>query len=100
MTDLILMFLLSHPQRLTAIGRAVYRFAALQVAAGVVAQTALSTLRSAHDGGGYRWLSDVWPGWSAWWIPESVVGMIVVTAIGTIGLALAYRGRQWDRGWV
>lgn len=100
MTDLVLMFLLSQPHRLTALGRLLYRLAAFQVATGVLAQTALSTLRRSHSGVGFRWLSDVWPAWPTWWVPESVVGMIAVTALGTIGLAVAYRGRQWDRGWV
>jgi hypothetical protein len=100
MTDLILMFLLSQPHRLTTLGRVLYRLAALQVAAGVAAQTVLSALRRTHDGAGFRWLGDVWPGWPAWWIPETVVGMIAVTTLGAVGLALAYRGRQWDRGWV
>ena len=100
MTDLVLMFLLSQPHRLTAIGRVLYRLAALQVAAGVVAQTVLSALRRTHAGGGYRWLGDVFPSWPAWWVPETVLGMIAVTTVGAIGLALAYRGRQWDRGWV
>lgn len=100
MTDLVLMYLLSQPHRLTTVGRLLYRLAASQVALGVITQTILSALRCTHGGNGYRWLSDVWPRWPAWWIPETVLGMIAVTTVGAIGLALAYRGRQWDRGWV
>lgn len=100
MTDLLLTFFLARPHHLTRIGRAVYRFAAFQVVAGVVAQIVTTALRQSHPNGGYRWLSDVWPELPTWWIPETVVGMIAVTLLAAIGLATAYGGRRVERQWV
>lgn len=98
MPDVIVNILLAQPHRMTLLGRFLYRMAALQVVVGVVAQTVMSAVRRAR--GGVRWLSDVAPDWPTWWVPETVVGMIVVMIVGAVGLALAYRGRQWERGWV
>jgi len=100
MFDLVCMFFLSQPHRLTTIGRVLYRLAALQVLAGVIAQIVTSAMRRAQPAAGYRWLSDVWPGVPTWWIPETVMGMVGVVTIGAVGLAVAYRGRRFDRQWV
>ena len=97
--DLVLMFLLSRPHRLTAVGRALYRFAAFQVLAGVVAQAITSALRRTQPHGTWRWISDVFPGLPTWWIPETVLGMIAVTTLAALGLAVAYGGRQFERQW-
>lgn len=99
MTDLVLMFLMSQPGRLTQIGRAIYKFAAFQVVVGLVAQVATSALRHARPQGGSRWLSDLWPALPTWWIPETVLGMIAVTSLAAVGLLIAYEGRQVDRQW-
>lgn len=93
-------FLLSHPHRVTAVGRVLYRFAALQVLAGVVAQILTSAMRRAQPHGGDRWIADVWPGLPTWWIPETVLGMVGVTSIAILGLAVAYGGRRFERQWV
>lgn len=100
MTDLVLMFLLSQPHRLTLIGRALYKFAAFQVVAGLVAQIVTSALRQARPHDSARWLSDVWPTLPTWWIPETVLGMIGVTTLAAVGLVVAYEGRQVERQWV
>ena len=100
MFDLVLMFLLSQPHRLTVIGRTLYRFAAVQVLAGAIAQIVTSALRNARPNNGYRWLSDVWPDVPTWWIPETVLGTIAVTTVAAVGLAIAYEGRQVERQWV
>ena len=100
MTDLVLMFLMSQPHRLTLIGRALYKFAAFQVGAGLLAQMVTSAMRQAHLHGSDRWLSDVWPGLPTWWIPETVLGMIAVTSLAAVGLAIAYEGRQVERQWI
>ena len=96
-TDLVLMFLMSQPHRLTLIGRALYKFAAFQVVAGLVAQTITSAMRQLQPHGSYRWLSDVWPALPTWWIPETVLGMIAVTSLAAVGLVIAYEGRQVER---
>ena len=100
MTDLVLMFLMSRPGRLTQIGRALYKFAAFQVVVGLVAQIVTSAMRQARLHQGARWLSDVWPALPTWWIPETVLGMIAVTSLAAVGLAIAYEGRQVERQWV
>ncbi len=100
MSDLILLFLLSQPHRVTLIGRVLYRFAAFQVVAGVVAQILTSSLRQMQPHHAARWLSDVFPGLPTWWIPETVLGMIGVTSVAALGLAIAYGGRQSERQWI
>ena len=100
MTDLVLIYLLSQPRRLTLIGRALYKCASLQVVAGIVAQIVTSALRHAQPHGTDRWLRDVWPDLPTWWIPETVLGMIAVTSLAAIGLAIAYEGRQVERQWI
>ncbi len=99
MIDLLWMFMLSQPHRLTSIGRLLYRFAAFQVVAGVVAQIVVSTLRRTQPQIAARWIADVWPGAPLWWIPETVLGMIAVTTLAAAGLAIAYGGRQFERQW-
>jgi len=99
MIDLILMFMLSQPHRMTAIGRALYRFAAFQVVAGVVAEIVVSALRRTHPQVAARWIADVWPDAPLWWVPETVLGMIAVTTLAGVGLAIAYGGRQFERQW-
>ncbi len=100
MTDLVLMFLLSQPHRLVAVGRVLYRFAAFQVLAGVVAQVTVAGMRRIAPEGGYRWMADVWPALPTWWIPETVLGTIGVTSLAAVGLALAYGGRHFERRWI
>ena len=100
MIDLFSMFLLSQPQRITLVGRLLYRCAAFQVLAGVVAQMLTIAMRKAQPHVAYRWISDVMPGLPTWWIPETVLGMIGVTLIAVAGLAVAYSGRQFERQWV
>lgn len=97
MTDPIVMFLFSHPHRLTLIGRTLYKGAAFQVLAGILAQIVTSAMRQAQPHGTIRWLSDVWPSLPTWWIPESVLGMLAVTSLAAVGLAIAYEGRQGER---
>ncbi len=97
MSDLVLMFLLSRPHRVTLAGRVLYRFAAFQVLAGVIAQLLTTTLRSTQPHGNYRLIADVLPNLPTWWIPESVLGTIAVTTVAAIGLAIAYGGRQFER---
>lgn len=100
MIDLVLMFLLSQPHRLTLIGRALYKCAAFQVVAGIVAQIVTSAMRQTQPHETSRWLSDVWPHLPSWWIPETVLGMIAVTSLAAVGLAIAYEGRQFERQWI
>ncbi|MEO8938578.1 MAG: hypothetical protein ABI277_00250 [Burkholderiaceae bacterium] len=100
MTDLFLRFLISQPQRLTLIGRVLYRCAAFQVLAGVVAQVLTFAMREAQPQIAYRGISDVVPGLPTWWIPETVLGMIGVTLFAAVGLAIAYSGRQVERQWI
>ena len=97
MTDLVLMFLLSQPHRVTFVGRLLYRFAAFQILAGVIAQLLTIALRRTQPHGDYRLIADVLPNLPTWWIPESVLGMIAVTTVAAIGLAIAYGGRQVER---
>ena len=99
MLDLVRVFLLSQPRLMTTIGRIVYRFAAFQVLTGVVAQIAVSALRRTQPQMAARWIADVWPGVPLWWVPETVIGMIAVTTLAAIGLAIAYGGRQFERQW-
>ena len=100
MIDLVLMFLMSQPHRVTSAGRALYRFAAFQVLAGIVAQIVTSAMRRTQPHGEYRWIADVCPSLPTWWIPETVLGMIAVTTLAAFGLAIAYGGRQVERRWV
>lgn len=98
MTDSALTFLLSQPQRITLVGRIFYRCAAFQVLAGVVAQLMTTAMRQAHAS--YRGIGDVMPDLPTWWIPETVLGMIGVTLLAAMGLAIAYSGRQFERQYV
>lgn len=100
MIDLFSSFLLSRPQRITLTGRVLYRCAAFQVLAGVVAQALTIALRRAEPHVAYRWIGDVMPGLPTWWIPETVLGMIGVTLVAGAGLAIAYSGRQFERQWI
>jgi len=99
MIDLVWMFVLSQPHRVTTVGRVLYRFAAFQVVTGVVAQIVVSALRRTQPQITARWIADVWPSVPLWWVPETVIGMIGVTTLAAIGLAIAYGGRQFERQW-
>lgn len=98
MFDFFFTFFFAHPRRLVVIGRALYRLAAFQVLAGMVAQFVAAAASIGQFGRVLpaplaSWLPGLW----TWWIPETVAGMVLVATVGAIGLAIAFEGRQADR---
>jgi hypothetical protein len=96
----ILTYLVEEPGRVTSIGRLIVRVSCVLLVAAASGNFATKATNIALSIGGkleqQRTLSDVYPGFPLWWVPESTVAVVAsILGIG-VGYIIFLSGRKID----
>jgi len=102
MFDRIFDFFLSEPQRLIALGRALFRTGSLVVVIGLIGHVATTATEAIHRLGSPavvppQSLAELYPSLWTWWVPESIVGALPALCLMGLGLWLVAFGRRINR---
>ena len=95
-TNLIEFFLLK-PSRLIALGRALFQFSSLVIAAGLCARITVTAAAAIQGIGGHKTsdiaLAMLYPSLPTWWVPENVAAYSLCIATAFAGGLLSHYGK-------
>ncbi len=101
MSEILMNFCLTNPDRLVLMGRAIVRGAWIPLLAGLVGRVALAGQAAVSSIGGrspaMSDLASLYPTLPTFFVPESVVGFAFWIAVGLAGVWTVYVGRKWER---
>ena len=101
MLDRIYEYIITQPQRLTELGKAVFGAASFALFAGAIEYVAHETNgqinRLSGIDGHFSLLNVLPAGFPTWWIPETPEGFVLSVVIALVGVATALEGRKFEK---